>query len=389
MPSTPNPHPDAQRLADYRAGRLTAPGMLAVSDHLAECPACRAEMAGAAPGSSGGNLPIFLPDAPPTYEEMAALLDGTLNKAQETDVRRRLAASPEASAEFGNLRRFHEESAALLPEIHGPEQAATALGEPASGKVVTFPGVRWRAWPVLVAAAAVVLLMAAWWLTATRHSPGLTTLWANADLTGLPDDLRRSVEQAARTGTLQASARLAALRPQQGVLAGDTSNPVVLQQLAPVGTVVRGDQPTLRWTPRENATGYVVYLANVENSETLLRQEVPGGQTEWKPAKPLLRGMLYEWQVEARHGDEIIDRAPRPPAPETRFQVLDAAHADELARVEEHYPQNPLVLGTAYAWAGLDKEAAGEFEELTRRYPESEVAGKLLRAARERTVVRD
>ncbi len=385
--SEPFSHPTAARLAGYRAGRLSAADVLAVSDHLAGCAACRAALAaqnGTAEGSA--REPDFLPlpgDAPPDYDEMAALLDGTFDEAQSAAVRARLAASPEAAAEFADLRRFRDECAAQPATVYdaGPERAR------APGKLVAFPRPR-RATLALLAAAAVVLVTAGWWLSTLKTSDDTRSLWAAADLSGLPGDLRRSVEQAAQTGTVEAPAPPSELRPPAETLAGTSPTPTALRQIAPVGTIVREQQPVLRWMACEGATEYVVYLVDTAAGAPVVRREVPGAQTGWSPAAPLTRGTLYEWQVEARRGGKIIDRAPRPPAPESRFLVLDETRAAELARVENQYRQNPLVLGTVYTKMGLQEEAAGQFAELARKYPQSAAARHLSRESRDRARAR-
>lgn len=392
--SASTPHPEASRLEAYHAGRLPASEGLAVSDHLVDCPACRAALAKDAGrienGLPGTDLPFMLADAPPDYTEMAALLDGTLNEAQSLEVRAGLAASPEAAAEFADLQRFRDQSVSLPPKLHGPGRSAAigteTLLEP--GKIILFPRRRRTTFAALSAAAALVLLSAGWWLISSKSPPASRQLWADADLSGLPDDLHRSVEQAARTGTIEASPLLAALRPDPGTLAGSTPAPSTFQQTSPVGMVVRENRPTLRWTQRDAATSYVVYLVDTTGQTPMLRQEVPGNRTDWTPAVPLAPTTVYEWQVEARRGSEIIDRAPRPPAPETRFEVLDEQQAAELGRVEARYQQYPLVLGTAYARMGLTDAAFQQFAALQRQYPQSTVARQLLQQSQDRNETR-
>lgn len=356
--------------------------VLAISDHLSGCPACRAALAKAAGTAErrvpGAGLPGISPEEPPDYEEMAALLDGTLSEAQSAEVRARLAASPEAAAEFADLQRFREESAVLPSGRHGPAKRETVAAEAPTvgGKILRFPRQRGRMVAALAAAAA-VLLSAGWWVAAPKSPPVQPPLWANADLAGLPDDLRRSVEQAAKTGVIEPPPRLSELRPDPGTLAGSAPAESGFRQIDPVGTAIREERPALRWTARDGATSYVVYVVDAAGQLPMVREEVPGDRTAWTPAAPLARGTVYEWQVEARRGAEIIDRAPRPPAPEARFQVLDATQTAELARLEERYRTNPLVLGTAYARAGLEEAASEEFERLARAYPRSAIAQRL------------
>ena len=125
-------------------------------------------------------------------------------------------------------------------------------------------------------------------------------------------------------------------------------------------------------------TGYVVYLVEVgSDARRATSQFLPAGRTDWPPSAPLRRGVMYEWQIEARRGDEVIDRAPRPPAPEGRFQVLGAAEAAGLDQVERLAHGNGLILGAAYARAGLREAASAQFRALAQEHPKSAEARRL------------
>ena len=314
---------------------------------------------------------------------MAALLDGTLDASQGAEVQARVAASPLAAAEFADLQRFRDETTALPPTLHGPGSSVSQarLEMPTPGKITEFPARRW-AQLIALAAAAVLLLSVGWWAEeAGKSLRGAVPLWADADLSGLPVDLRHRVERAARTGTLEPAALPADLRPVPGTLAGDAPDPATLRQLAPVGQVVRETEPTLRWTPLDGATGYVVYVA-ANDGGSVVRQELPGSATTWAPPAPLTRGATYEWQVEACQNGKVLDRAPRPPAPEARFQVLAGPPAAELDQLEKRYARYPLILGTAYERVGLEEEALRQFGVLARQHPNSPAAKRLLQAAR-------
>lgn len=369
--SAPESHPADAVLADYLARRLPPSEVLAVSDHLAGCAHCRKTLACLRPAEAVGAAD-FLPDpgaadGVPDYEEMAALLDGMLSAEQVDEVHARLAASPGTAAEFADLRAFRDETATRPAVVHGP----------VTSKVVAFPGwVRFA-----LAAAVVVLLNVAWWHFTAKPGGGTASLLAGVDLAALPADLRRSVEQAARTGTVDSAALPPGLRTPAGTLAGDASAPGGLKQVSPVGVRVRETRPRLRWQGRADATGYVVYLRETNDAEGLIRQELPANRADWPPPGPLTRGAVYEWQVEARRGDEVIERAPRPPAPEAFFQVLDAAQAMALDYAERAAHGNALVLGTAYARAGLRDEAAAQFRELAHTHPKSGVAERLAKAS--------
>src|SRR4029077_9817890 len=93
---------------------------------------------------------------------------------------------------------------------------------------------------------------------------------------------------------------------------------------------------------------------------------------------PLSRGRVYAWQVKAtKEGQEVT--APRPPAPQAKFRVLDQAKTDEIVRARRAYPSSHLTLGLLYANAGLLREAEQELRLLQKANPDSEIVRSLLR----------
>lgn len=393
-------HPLASVLAAYQERRLPAGETLAVSDHLAGCAACLRELAILARRDGPADPePFTIPadGGPPAYGELAALLDGELDGALAAGLRARVAASPHLAAELADLESFRQETSILLPRIHAPASGGPSpgYGEEAMKKVVAFPG--GSLWRLPLSAAAVLLLMAAGWrvLHTSRPGPARTlstttsqdeaaTLLTSgdgrrADLASLPQELRSEVLATLDSGPR--SARLpAALRPAVGILAGEAPSPAAFKQTSPVGAVVRERRPLLTWTRREGAASYVVYLAPTASPDALQSVTLPGAQTDWIPLEPLTRGTMYEWQIEAKDAaGATLDRVPVPPAPETRFLVLDAGEADALAALEKNYAAYPLILGTAYQHAGLETEATLQFKRLARAHPGSAAARRLAR----------
>lgn len=237
-------------------------------------------------------------------------------------------------------------------------------------------------WSGLTLSAAVaVLLSAVWWHLALKPDWDREPLLTGTNLAAIPLDLRRSVEKAARTGRLERPLLPPELRPPERTPTAEPPVTGALEQVAPVGTIVRETRPRLRWKGRGDATGYVVSLGVIGAGGLALRQELPASRTDWPPPAPLTRGAVYEWWVEARRGPEVIDRAPRPSAPGARFEVLGTAEAAELENIERQDGGNALVLGTAYLRAGLWEAAAGQFRKLALEHPKSIVAERLRRTS--------
>jgi hypothetical protein len=173
--------------------------------------------------------------------------------------------------------------------------------------------------------------------------------------------LRQTI--AARRLTIPAEA--ASLVGAGGALRGPAEAPG-FRVIAPVGTAVLADRPSLRWTPLANGTTYVVRLRDETTGVTVTSPSLHAG--EWIPALPLTRGHTYVWQVEASTAGRE-STAPVPPDPAARFAILDAADAARLAQA----PASHLVRGVLYANAGLFDDAEGEMAELAAQNPGSEM----------------
>jgi hypothetical protein len=150
-----------------------------------------------------------------------------------------------------------------------------------------------------------------------------------------------------------------ALRSSTHALRGRTSagGP---EPLAPLGAVVINDRPAFTWAALPNAR------YRVEVFDTSFRSVAASGELDaprWTPPAPLPRGGTYLWQVTAMTPAGSVT-APRPPSPEARFLVLDASHADALARLERSEPRPSLALGVAYAEAGVLDAAERELRAI-------------------------
>jgi putative zinc finger protein len=160
------------------------------------------------------------------------------------------------------------------------------------------------------------------------------------------------------------------LRAQTMALRGRTT-PGGPEPLAPLGAVVINNQPSFTWNRVPNAR------YRVEVFDTKFRSVTASGlldATRWTPSAPLPRGGTYLWQVTAVTPSGSVT-APQPPSPEARFLVLDAPHADELARLEKSEARPSLALGVAYAEAGVLDAAEREL-----RAVDSAEARRFLRA---------
>jgi hypothetical protein len=115
-------------------------------------------------------------------------------------------------------------------------------------------------------------------------------------------------------------------------------------------------------------------LNNVASSEMLTT-------THWTVTAPLPRGGIYRWQVTAIKDGKAV-RAPKPPATEAKFKVLESRKILELNKLEGLAAGSHLLLGVAYAREGLLEEAERELQSLVKDNPQSALANKLLMSLR-------
>lgn len=141
----------------------------------------------------------------------------------------------------------------------------------------------------------------------------------------------------------------------------------------PVGKVILSNRPKFSWQSLPEAESYVVDIYDKNYNKIATSGQIR--TTEWSTA--IERGQTYLWQVTAvKDGEAIV--APRRPEPEAKFTVLDRQKAGELERLRRRFPRSNLLLGIAYAEAGLVDDAAREFEKLAKQNPQSKIAIKFL-----------
>jgi hypothetical protein len=207
---------------------------------------------------------------------------------------------------------------------------------------------------------------------------GQLTLDQEGKLAGagdLPPAYQRLLKEALATRRIEKSSALKGLsRPPSSLMSTDKQRNE-LSVIEPVGRVLLSDHPTFRWSPMTGATVYVVEVYDSKFNLVATSPELTS--PSWTSSQPLARGQIYSWQVKATNGGQEFT-APRPPAPQARFRVLDQAKANELAKASRAYPSSHLTLGLLYAEAGLLKEAEQELRALQKANPDSEIARNLL-----------
>ena len=361
----PSIHLTDLEIEQFHARRLPAADVVVCADHFADCADCRRRLAAAGDvGAAAAALAQQLDDEIEHVSEsdVQAYVDRTLDSARRAEADRHLAVCASCAEEIRDLQAF----------VTGRRPSR----EP-----------RWHVYAGLAAAAALVLAVAIAFVVRPQDSARpvvalddrggplrVDERGAVSGLEGLTDTQRQTIGEALTARRLPVAAWVSELAGARGTLLGD-SDAVAFRALAPIGTAVLDDRPTLRWTP---SAGSRTYTVTVQDQTTgVASSSPPLRTTEWTVAPSLVRGHRYTWQVAAAAGStETV--APRPPDPPAQFAVLDAATASSLERL----PASHLARGILYAQAGVLDDAERELEALSARNPGSPMAEALLKQVR-------
>lgn len=358
----------------YQRRTLPPRDLLRISDHLIECADCRERVRQLVAPDSLGEIDL-------TYEDLAGYLDDELPAERRALVTQKLRDSPAVAAELADLARFRAEMNALPP---------TAYGELTfTGKIIGFPRALAR-WALPLAALFLLGVGGLWWFGRSASNDGLVTLQDHGQriliakngrselLQGLPIGLRVAVINAAEKGELEIPASVKSLGGQRRPLAGGPGAAAGFSLVRPIATAVRNNGTVFQWTPRAGASRYRVLVASTQTGEVVASETTKDAKTSWQPEAPLVAGQSYQWEVEALRGEEVLERAPRPPLPEARFTVLSEESQREFEQVAKAHGGSHLVVAIAAARAGLLIEAEKELRALAQENPTSKLPEDLL-----------
>lgn len=390
-------HLSDEQIRSFRDRSLPGEDLLLLSSHVAGCEACRARIvppqelhAQFSRVRSVMRAEAALPFHT-TYEEIAAHVDGRLDHSEAELVASHARECPECAAEIEGLRALKQS----LGNRHTPADRRRWL----DGFWPSSLG--WKGGLALAGAAALALAVVvvlgprrphetypqsesgqALARASIRDGKRVFTLSPAGAVSGLeslsPAD-RAAVEQALAAGSIKAPEIIAQLGRKRELLLGSPDAAPPLELLAPLATVVESQRPVFRWKALAGAQ----YQVNVYDSQyTSVTASDWMDETHWQGSQPLSRGEAYSWQLKVRReGREFT--VPVPPMPEARFQILDAAREEKISALRSEWTDSHLVLGVAYANAGLLDDSARELRELDEQNPGSPTTAAL-RASVER-----
>jgi len=421
-------HLNQNQIEGYAGRKLPAAELLSLSDHLGECMECRRQIETALGSDltflavrsevlgADADVVALAERTHLTVDQMTEYVDGVLAGEELQVVEDHLVGCEPCHLAVNDLQAFRNQ---VAPNLEHEYQPALGHIKPESWwhHVAGLLPTPFAKSPMLAfsSAAVLVLLLAAGWLVwrnlrdkepelvltvpsptlpmpsptaAPAESPaplvaelndgdGRVTLDQSGKLSGvdnLPPAYQRMVQESLTNQRLERSSLLAGLKRPASSLMGGSEQGKQFSVLEPTGKVVQSDRPTFVWSPLADATGYIVEV--YDEAFNLVATSPQLAANSWT-SQPLKRGRIYSWQVKAvKDGQEF--RSPRPPAPQAKFRVLDAASVNELQQARQTYSSSHLVLGLLYTRAGLLDEAEKEFRTLQKANPDSALARRLL-----------
>ena len=353
-------HLDTSDFQHLREGTASASEVQRFGAHFRECAAC-ADRARMVFGADARALEeTFANDSVDAMlhpeDELASLVDGTLDAERRAAVERHLAVCIACRDEVEDLRSFAHAIRARRPRsrvaVWTAAAAATAVAltlliakdegpTPTSSQHAAVPS---PAPPVPVP-------------TTTTAGPPLPS--GETAPGARKHQWQALVDDALRTGRLPLNDEV------RRFSAGDTYRGAAEDPggaVRPAGTAIAERRPTFEWPPADGARYEVTIVRPdgevVENSGTLT-------EPHWQPSAPLSRGQVYRWQVRVQT-EKDTSILPAPPAPPALIRILDDAEAAELAEACRVHGNDHLLLAVLHARAGVIAETRHQLEQYAR-----------------------
>ena len=394
-----------------RMKKLPAHELMVVDDHLATCELCR-ELLGTNFSAAGTaerfERAVLHPTDHLDYEKLESFVDDRLSVDERATVARHVENCGECADELRALQEF----AGRRPGAVAPTRV---------GLLTSLTSFFMRPVPIFASIVVVLAIGSGIWLTRTQ--PDFAQVANTSDVATAPPEpesetavnvpvenapvkLAVSINDGGETVGISKDGELSGyvsvranyralvtkalgderltiadirdLKGPAGVLMGDPSVTGTFRIHSPVGKVVASDTPTFTWQAVAGAEQYVVDVFDQDYNKVASSGEIR--TTSWRSKLP--RGRTYTWQVTAVSDGKIF-KAPQRPLPDAKFRIVDGRTAEELAALRRNNPRYHLLLGVAYANAGLIDEAIRELEAVAKQNPRSELPRRLIRQLRQ------
>lgn len=357
------PHVTSDQIARLRTGGMPLAEAADLARHTGSCPECMAlieletdlaERIATVRGQLSNDDPAHA-----AYEDLEALVDGSLDEARRVEVEQHVALCDLCTEDLDDLR---------------------------SVQVTRRPQRRWS----IAAAAAAVIAATALLLLSRDDAPDVPVVETSTVSTAAPStettttaqatvvrdygraDWNAWVVDALRSRTLRAPAALQTLRAGAISFRGKTPAGTAMEIVTPYGEVVRSTTPALVWSAPRGATS----IAQIFGRRAAVATSDPLSTTRWTSPVALVPGETYTWQVEVTVGGRP-SILPAPPAPPALFTVLDDTARRDIESAEALHPRDPLLLAVVYAKHGLQREAITALEKCVAESPSPEAKALL------------
>lgn len=194
----------------------------------------------------------------------------------------------------------------------------------------------------------------------------------------IPDSLQQPIRDALLSQEIRKPESLNEIAGEQGAARGNNDKKSPFKLLRPGRNVIAEDQPVFEWQAIDGALNIEVQIADSRGREVANSGRLPASATQWSPATPFKRGVIYSWAVSAIVNGQTIT-SPAPTAPEMKFKILEASKMRQLEQLRGRGFSH-LALGVFYAREGMLAEAEREFQALVNDNPNSQIAANLLRS---------
>jgi anti-sigma factor RsiW len=353
-------HLDTSDFQHLRDGTASASEAQRFGAHLRECAACAERARIVFEADAQALAETFANDSVDDMlhpeDELASLVDGTLDAERRAAVERHLAVCTACHDEVEDLRSFGR---AIRARRQRSRVAVWAAAAAATVVAITL----------LIAKDEGPMPTAPQHAALPNPEPPVlapTTTTAGSPLSSretAPRSRKRQwqtlVDDALRTGRLPLNDQV------RRFSADDTYRGATVDQggaVRPSGTAIAERQPTFEWPAADGARYEVTIVRSngdvVENSGTLTKPR-------WQPSAPLSRGQVYRWQVRVQTEKETLI-LPAPPAPPALIRILDDAEAAELAEARRVHGDDHLLLALLNARAGVIAETRHQLEQYAR-----------------------
>ena len=362
-------HLDSKSISTYADGKADPATLLAASDHMVDCEACRKAV----------ETHVLSTRAWPKFDDLVAE-DGVEHLSEEeleVAARDQDLLSPEAVAHLRGCEQCCQELRDASSYL-ASEKPRTARRKRSSAASPPRHPIR-----TVLGVAAMILIATMLFERYTAHhsnsfvaqlrdGTSILGLDGKGTLHGLPaseQEYYDVISNVLRDHRMPLEGAAMDVRSMQR-LSRDSGPLPAYHVVSPIDELTDAS-PQLCWSPLPAATSYTVTISD-EVMHVVGRSELTS-ETCWKSTANLVPGESYTWMVVAETPQGAV-QTPVPPMPEARFAVLSPTKLVELTGDEERLPDSHLMLALLTSQLGLRTRAKAEIHALRLENPNSALA---------------